>query len=201
MSGDLFTRTFDRRARTLIATVTLSAIFGLGFGMYSLWGANMETGYEPAQPIPFSHALMAGKHEIDCLYCHGNAVKGAHAGIPTVSECMKCHKEIQTKDEKGELKPSLAMLNDYWAEKKPIEWVKVHDLADFVYFNHSRHMTEQAGLECADCHGPVETMERVRRVHSLKMSWCLDCHKQPAPEGAPAHQETRAPIHCSTCHR
>ena len=98
-------------------------------------------------------------------------------------------------------KESIATLLRYWEEKRPIPWIKVHDLADFAYFDHSRHLTEKAGLECADCHGPVETMDRVRRVESLKMSWCLDCHMEPPPEDAPPGQTTRAPIHCSTCHR
>ena len=160
MEGNLFTRTFDRRVRTLAATVLFSVLFGLGFGTYTLWAANQERGYEPEQPIPFSHALMAGKHQIDCLYCHGGATKTAAAGIPTVELCMKCHNEIQTKDARGDIKPSIAALLEHWNEKKPIEWVKVHDLADFVYFDHSRHMN--AGLTCAECHGEVEKMERVK---------------------------------------
>lgn len=197
----MFTRKFDRRVRVLVGVLAFSLVFGTSFGVYTLWGANQERGYQPEQPVYFPHSLMAGKHEIDCLYCHSQAEKGPHAGIPPVSLCMKCHSEIQTKDHRGEVKESIATLLGYWERKEPIQWVKVHDLADFVYFDHSRHLTEKAGLECRDCHGDVETMDRVERVHSLKMGWCLDCHMQPPPEGAPAWQTTRAPIHCATCHR
>jgi hypothetical protein len=114
---------------------------------------------------------------------------------------MKCHKEVQPKDSQGRVRATIQALLDHWEKKTPIEWVKVHDLADFAYFDHSRHLTKKAGLTCADCHGPVETMDRVERVHSLKMKWCLDCHRQAPPEGAPPEQTTRAPTNCSTCHR
>lgn len=197
MAANMFTRTFDRRVRTLVKTLGLASVLGVAFGMYALWAANMETGYEPEQPIAFSHKVMAGTHEIECLYCHGNAETGPHAGIPTVSECMKCHSEVKGREPQA--KERIAVLLEHWEKKKPIEWVKVHDLADFVYFDHSRHIA--AGLDCTECHGDVKTMDRVKRVNSLKMGWCLDCHKQDPPEDAPSHQLTRAPIHCSTCHR
>jgi len=197
----LFTRQFERRIYLAAGVVMVSLLLGASFGTYALWGANLEQGYQPAQPIEFSHAIMAGKHGIDCLYCHSNADQGPHAGMPTVQTCMNCHSEIQTKGPDGELKPAIAQLMKHWETGEPIVWEKVHDLADFVYFDHSRHMAENTGLECADCHGPVETMDRVKRVHSLKMGWCLDCHMQPPTEGTPPGQATRAPIHCSTCHR
>ena len=226
----MFTRKFDRRVRVLVGVLAFSLVFGTSFGVYVLWGANQERGYQPEQPVFFPHSVMAGTHEMDCLYCHSNAEKGAHAGIPPVSLCMKCHQEILPKDHRGEVRATIAELFEYWPEpyedrngngkhdpaepytdvngngrrdtdKKPIPWVKVHDLADFVYFDHSRHLTEEAGLECQDCHGEVETMDRVERVYSLKMGWCLDCHMEPPPEGAPEWQTTRAPIHCAACHR
>lgn len=197
----MFTRQFDRRIRIAAVSVAFALLTGVSFGTYALWPANLETGYQPEQPIEFSHAIMAGKHEIECLYCHSGAEKGAHAGIPPVSTCMKCHLEIQTVDARGELKPAIAQLNEHWKSGEPILWEKVHDLADFVYFDHSRHLTPQAGLDCVDCHGEVEKMDRVERVHSLKMAWCLDCHMQPPTEGTPPGQPTRAPIHCTTCHR
>jgi hypothetical protein len=197
----MFTRKFDRRVYVFLGVLAFSLVLGTSFGVYALSPANQETGYEPEQPLYFPHSVMAGKFEIDCLYCHSEAEKSPHAGIPPVSTCMKCHTKIQTKDSRGEVKASIAALLEYWDEGREIPWVKVHDLADFVYFDHSRHMTEKADLECADCHGEIEKMDRVRRVHSLKMGWCLDCHKEPKPEGAPDWQETRAPINCSACHR
>jgi len=201
MNPNIFTRAFDRRVKVTFGVLGLSLVLGLTFGAHVLWASNTEQGYQPEQPLEFRHDIMAGKHQIECLYCHTEATTGPHAGIPTVASCMKCHTEIQTKDARGELKPGIADLLDYWKKQEPIPWVKVHDLADFVYFDHSRHLTPRTGLECADCHGKVEDMDRVERVNSLKMGWCLDCHKQAPPEGAPAHQETRAPINCTTCHR
>jgi hypothetical protein len=197
----MFSKKFDRRIRLVGGVLVFSLLVGGGFGTYVLWPANLETGYQPAQPIEFSHALMAGKHEIQCLYCHSTAETGPHAGMPSVATCMNCHDQIQTKNSRGELTKPMAKLLEHWHQKKPIEWNKVYDLADFAYFDHSRHLTPEAGLDCADCHGEVEEMERVWRVSSLKMAWCLECHMEPPPEGSPPDQQTRAPITCATCHR
>jgi hypothetical protein len=197
----MFSRKFDRRVYAFLIVLTVSLVFGVSFGTYALDMGNIEKGFQPEQPVYFPHSLMAGKRGIDCLYCHTQAESSAHATVPPVSVCMKCHKEVQPKNAEGEVKDSIKKLLEYWESGKPIEWVKVHDLADFVYFDHSRHLTKKAGLVCADCHGQVEKMDRVKRVNTLKMSWCLACHRQPPPEGAPPEQKTRAPTHCSTCHR
>jgi hypothetical protein len=174
----------------------------MAFGAYILWPSRREAGYEPAQPVEFSHKLHAGELKIDCLYCHSEAERSAHATVPSVATCMNCHAQVQKKDENGELTPQTAALVEHWEKKQPIVWNKVHDLADFVYFDHSRHVV--ADVECQECHGPVETMERVRREFGQKMSWCLDCHNQPPPEDPPPyarHWTTRAPVNCTTCHR
>ncbi len=126
MSSTIFTRAFDRRVRTLLAVLGISVVVGGAFGTHTLWQANLEEGYMPEQPIDFAHSIMAGTHQIDCLYCHTQAMKGPHAGIPTVSDCMKCHTEIQTKDSQGQLKTGIAQLNEHFREKKPIEWIKAH---------------------------------------------------------------------------
>jgi len=197
----MFTKKFDRRIYIFVVTFVCSIMVGASFGVYALWPANMETGYEPIQPISYSHRLHAGELKIDCKYCHSNVETAAHANIPPVSACMGCHLQIESKDTEGNVKPEIAKLKRYWNEKKPIEWINVHDLADFVYFDHSRHLT--AGLECQDCHGLIQTMERVRRVNSLKMRWCLDCHKKMPPADYPITdgRTTWASINCDTCHR
>lgn len=197
----MFSRKFDRRIHFTLLTLLGSVLAGTVFGVYALWPANVETGYEPAQPMAYSHRLHAGDLQIECLYCHSNAEKNAVASVPSVGTCMKCHKEVQTKDSKGNIKPGIAYLLDKWEKKEPIVWGKVHDLADFVYFDHSRH--SNAAIECQECHGPVETYENMKRTFSLKMAWCLECHKQPAKDesGNIIIDKNRASIDCSTCHR
>jgi hypothetical protein len=197
----MFTKKFTRRVHLALTVFLLSAVLGVSFGAYILWPSRREAGYEPAQPIDFSHKLHAGELQIECLYCHTGANRGAHAIVPPVSTCMNCHTEVQPKDENGEVVPAMAKLLDHWERNEPVAWAKVHDLADFAYFNHSRHVTR--GVECQECHGAVETMERVQRVYGQKMSWCLDCHTQEPPEDPPAYAAnwtTRAPINCTTCH-
>jgi len=218
----MFSRKFDRRVYLLLVVVLCSGAVGVTFGFYALWPANVETGYEPEQPIAFSHALHAGTGrladgrigmEIPCLYCHSNAETSAHATVPEVSTCMKCHTEVQPQvskqvQEHGHaetvtaLNEEIAKLIDAHEKGESIEWIKVHDLADFVYSDHSRHMA--SGLDCSECHGAVETMDRVKRVKSLKMSWCLDCHrKKPTEITSELYRRlgNRGPTHCSACHR
>jgi hypothetical protein len=201
----MFSRRFDRRVYAVGGVLFLSLGMGVGFGAFALWPSRLEAGYSPEQPVPFSHQVHAGTLEMDCLYCHSGAAKGAHATVPDVSLCMNCHNEVQTKDDSGELKPAIAALLSHWEEKRPIEWIKVNDVADFVYFDHSRHVNSD--IECEECHGPVETMTQMRREKGLKMAFCIDCHMEDPPEGPPEtipdHPGlgTRAPINCTTCHR
>ena len=198
----MFSKKFERRVYVAAAVLAASGALGVSFGAYILWPERRETGYEPEQPIPFSHKLHAGTLQIDCLYCHSGAREGAHAYVPSVSTCMNCHSQVQPRDNLGNLKPGIATLLESWQHSEPIRWNKVYDLADFVYFNHSRHLA--AGLECQKCHGAVERMEHVRRQHGMKMSWCLNCHKQAPPADDPAIEpgrSTLAPIHCTACHR
>ncbi len=198
----MFTRKFDRRVYVATGVLLFAAALGTSFGAFILWPSRMEAGYEPVQSIAYSHALHAGELKIDCLYCHTEAERGAHATIPSVATCMKCHEQVQSKDDKGNLKPDTALLLEHWEQKKPIVWTKVHDLADFVYFDHSRHLA--ADITCQECHGPVETFEHMHRQYGMKMSWCLDCHTEELPEDDPAREQgrtTRAPIHCTACHR
>jgi len=197
----MFTKQFDRKVHRALVVFGFAVILGTGYGYHVLWPSNMEAGFQPAQPVAFSHKLHAGDMRMDCLYCHAHAEDQALATVPPLSACMKCHNEVQSKDKAGRIKPDTQLLLDHWRRQEPIYWQKVSDLADFVYFPHSRHVS--SGIKCQDCHGPVETMERVRRQYGLKMSWCLECHRQPPPGGSHAEQagwSTRAPIECWTCH-
>lgn len=218
----MFSKRFDRRVYVVGGVLFLSVVTGLGFGAFATWPSRLEAGYSPEQPVQFSHELHAGTLKVDCLYCHSNATKGAHATVPDLASCMNCHTEVQPKDENGEFKPEIAKLLAHFEEKRPVQWIKVNDLADFVYFDHSRHVNSD--IDCEECHGPVETMVQMRREYGLKMTFCIDCHKQPPLEeeiaaagtepprrslplpgslAGPAHPGlgTRAPIHCTTCHR
>jgi hypothetical protein len=198
----MFSRKFERRIYIAVGVLAFSGALGVSFGAYILWPERREAGYEPAQPIQYSHKLHAGTLRIECLYCHTGAARGPHATVPSVSTCMNCHTEVQPKDKDGNIKPEMAKLLDHWQNKAPVRWQKVHDLADFAYFNHGRHV--HAGVACQECHGAVEEMVYMRRVHGMKMNWCLKCHKQEPPDDGPASglpESTRAPIDCATCHR
>ena len=142
----------------------------------------MAEGYAPVQPVPYSHALHAGKLGIDCRYCHTTVEKAAFAAIPPTQTCMNCHTNI--KPESVKLQP----VRDSWASGKPVGWTKVHDLADFAYFNHSAHVNH--GVGCVTCHGRIDQMEVVEQAKPLSMGWCLECHREPEKYLRPKDQIT-----------
>ncbi len=182
----------------------LFAIFGALLTAYFLFGTlfkvGVESGYQPVQPIAFSHKIHAGDNKIECQYCHSAAKHSKHSGIPSVNVCMNCHKNISEVAEdtkvvmdeggvvlgKAELDKEIAKIYEaagwdaekleYTGNTKPVKWVRVHNLPDFAYFNHSQHVTV-GGVACQKCHGPVEEMEEVYQYSPLTMGWCIDCHK------------------------
>lgn len=135
----------------------------------------------PVQPLAFSHKLHAGSNGIPCLYCHRTVTHSRLAGIPSVSDCRACHLYISPEA------PEVRKLTGYWDRREPIPWVRVNGLPDHVYFTHMMHI--RAGIDCTACHGDVASMERISRTASLKMGWCLGCHRQH-----------KASIDCWTCH-
>ena len=155
----------------------------------------VDQGYQPIQPIAFSHKIHAGENKIDCQYCHSSAKHSKHSGIPSVNVCMNCHKGIaevasETKMDgysTEQLNAEIQKVYDaagwdpekfeYTGEEKPVKWIRIHNLPDFVYFNHSQHVTV-GGLECKECHGPVETMHELYQYSPLTMGWCIDCHRE-----------------------
>jgi hypothetical protein len=150
-----------------------------------------DVGYAPVQPVPYSHALHAGDLGIDCRYCHTTVEETGHAAVPPTQTCMNCHSRKY-----GVLKESakLRLVREayYGSERQPaglpVPWVRVHDLPDYVYFNHSAHVTR--GVGCVSCHGRVDRMEVVYQAEPLSMSWCLDCHRDPRPNLRPLDQVT-----------
>jgi hypothetical protein len=136
-----------------------------------------QEGYSPDQPVWFSHEVHAGQNKIDCLYCHHSAMESKSAGIPGVGVCMNCHNVVKNGKKTGT--EEIAKVIEAWNTGKPIEWVRVHNLPDHVWFSHAQHVN--AGeRECQECHGPVETMDRIVQVESLGMGWCINCHRNSA---------------------
>jgi len=159
--------------------VTIGAVIALAVLMYIL--PLDLSDRSPVQPLAFSHKLHAGINGIQCLYCHHYARKSPVAGIPAMSDCRDCHQFISPDA------PEIKKLTGYIDKHEPIPWVRVHTLPDHVYFPHMMHI--RAKIDCATCHGNVATMERITRTASLKMGWCLDCHRRH-----------KASIDCWTCH-
>lgn len=149
---------------------------------------NPRKGYEPAQPIEFSHYLHAGNHEIPCQYCHVSPAAGRHSTVPSVEICMNCHVAVEGKTAQG--REDIQKIRDAYTNDEPIAWVKVHDLPRFAFFNHQPHIA--SGLDCTNCHGQVNTMGRVGTQNEFNMGWCVNCHRKP---------EHNAPLNCTTCHR
>ncbi|GAB1418640.1 c-type cytochrome [Bacteroidales bacterium] len=157
-------------------TLLLVGLFVLGEVTYKEAAAvGRQQYYQPDQPINFSHKVHAGQNQIDCQYCHSGASNSKSAGIPPVNVCMNCHNLVK----KGTLTGTaeIAKIQEAWDNGKPIEWIRIHNLPDHVYFNHSQHVN--AGkLDCAECHGDVKIMSQVMQVNDLSMKWCLDCHRK-----------------------
>ena len=151
------------------------------------------------QPIKlFSHQLHAGTLNVSCEYCHSGARRTVHASVPPTQTCMGCHSQIDPVGREG-----LLQLKDYSDKGESIPWVKVHDLPDFVYFSHKRHVT--AGVQCTECHGDVASMTVAERVNTLQMGWCLNCHREhpsvDANYGAQAETRRAEMKDCYTCHK
>lgn len=151
------------------------------------WGVQLGGKKGPTQPINFSHQIHAGRLQMDCKYCHYGAAKSSWANIPAVSTCMGCHKMVAAD------KPEIVKLTGFWDRGEQVPWVKVHYLPDHVKFNHKRHV--QAGYACQSCHGPVQEMAVVYQYNSLKMGWCVTCHRQNLDN--PEHPAT---MDCVVCH-
>ncbi|WGD36138.1 c-type cytochrome [Olleya sp. YS] len=178
---------------TVIALMLASAYFVYGYFMQ----VGVNQGYEPVQPIHYSHRIHAGENGIDCKYCHSSARVSKHSGIPSLNVCMNCHKSIyevaaETQQEglaeygvdyNAEIKKLYKAVGwddaeqKYTGETSPVKWIRIHNLPDFAYFNHSQHVVV-GGIECQTCHGPVEEMEIMYQHSPLTMGWCINCHRE-----------------------
>ncbi len=161
-----------------IAVCIVCVVLGLSlaFAYYATPKAQ-RVGYQPDQPISFDHALHAGVLEINCRYCHSSVDKSPSAGIPTANTCWGCHQHVLRDSPRLEPLRRAMDKNDPNYDGKPIKWVRVHKVPDYVYFDHSAHVNR--GVSCESCHGPVHQMRRVYQAESLSMDFCLTCHREP----------------------
>jgi hypothetical protein len=204
----------------LAPLVGAGAIFAVWYWFSPLY---TDVGYQPRQPVAYSHKFHAGELGIDCRYCHNTVEEAAHAAIPPASTCMNCHQLVKSTIAGGPKEARLAKVKEAYEDpNKPLNWVRVHQLADYAYFNHAPHVA--AGVGCAECHGRVDQMVVVEMKEPLSMGWCLDCHRNPKPRLRPLDQVTNMnwnreetpydpdtdperkrkvnpPTHCSGCHR
>jgi hypothetical protein len=198
----------QRRKWTAIPGLLALAISAVVLSAYS--GASSSQNYQPVQPINFPHPLHAGGQlQMNCLYCHNTANKSPDPGLPAVSTCMGCHLVVRAD------RPEIQKLARYYAggQGKPIPWVRIHKVPEYVRFPHMRHVN--AGVTCQTCHGPVQEMPRVYQYASLNMGWCVNCHvngydpkeglraagyADSATTATPATERKRARYDCANCH-
>jgi len=213
----LFPRSANPLARGSIV-LALALLGGIAWAgaLLNASGYNTGEGATLTQPVPFSHDHHFAGLGIDCRYCHTSVETSSFAGIPPISTCMNCHKEIWTNAE------LLEPIREAWRTGVPVEWERVHDLADFVYFNHSIHVAK--GIGCETCHGRVDRMPLMLQHAPLTMAWCLDCHRDPAKYVRPREEvytfgweppepqsvlgprlveeyDVQSLTYCSVCHR
>ncbi len=212
----IFPKSSDIILKVLGAVVALGAVGATAAYTYYTWPTVIDTGYQPSQPIPYSHKLHAGQMGIDCYYCHSTVYRANFAAVPAQTTCMKCHMQVK-KDS-----PRLALLRQAADTGEPIQWVQIHRLPDYVYFSHQAHLS--AGVSCVSCHGRIDQMIEVRQEKPLNMAWCLECHRNPEANIRPAELVTKLdwvpdrdpaeigreiiaqkhiepPTNCSGCHR
>lgn len=216
---------FPRWVDPVVKAVLALAVAGGGYvSLLVAYGASPKTldvGYAPDQPVAYSHAMHVGQLGMDCRYCHTSVEDTAKANVPPTATCMNCHSKVLTTS------PLLQPVRESFQTGKPVPWIRVHDLPDYAYFDHSAHVTR--GVGCVSCHGRVDTMEVVQQVAPLSMAWCVDCHRHPERHLRPPEQATNMtwappegdspdarhafgkafraqhkinpPTDCSTCHR
>ena len=212
----IFPKSSDIILKAVGAMLGLGLVAGAGAYTYLSYPTVIDTGYQPEQPVPYSHKLHAGELGLDCRYCHYTVFRAGYAAIPGTEVCMNCHSQVK------KTSPRLELLRRSWETGDPIPWLKIHKLPDYVYFNHRAHVT--AGVSCVSCHGRIDQMIEVRQEKPLNMAWCLDCHRNPAPnvrpvelvtnlawvpDGDPAEigraiveqKKLHPPQNCSGCHR
>ncbi len=167
----IFPKWTNRLPSILIVGGMLTATSVLGGLWYYFTPKYTRVGYQPIQPVSFPHSVHVDQLGMDCRYCHSAVEQSWYSNVPAASTCMNCHNQVLKED------PKLALVRESAATGKPIPWVQVHKVPDYVYFNHSVHIAR--GVSCVSCHGEIHKMEEVRHAKPLSMTFCLDCHRNP----------------------
>ncbi len=183
----------DYGIKVRLPIILFVVITAFALTYYVTYAERNNIGYQPEQPIAYSHKLHAGEMKIDCQYCHIGVEKSRVASVPAVNVCMGCH-TLARMD-----KPEIQKLTQYYNENKPIPWKRIHRVPDFAYFNHSDHIKK--GIECQSCHGDIENMEKVGQVGSFTMGSCLNCHRNAHEKFPTLPNLNNGPENCSACHR
>ena len=212
----IFPKSSDLILKVAGAVIGLGAVAGISAYAYYSYPTVIDTGYQPVQPVPYSHKLHAGDLGLDCFYCHYTVYKAAFAAVPPTQVCMNCHTKVKDQS------PRLELVRESFRTGQAIPWVHIHRLPDFVFFNHESHVT--AGVSCVSCHGRIDQMVEVHQEKPLNMAFCLECHNDPAPNVRPpelvtkldwvpdrdprqigeeilAQKHLHPPLNCSGCHR
>ncbi len=228
MQRFLFPRWVNRFLMVLGAAAVGGGLYAAAIGGLVTDPKTLNVGYQPEQPVPFSHAIHAGQLKMDCRYCHNTVFDAAHAAVPPTATCINCHSPAKdgvtalasVRSDSEKLKP----IHLSWESGRSVAWKRVHNLPEFVYFNHAAHVN--SGVSCKSCHGRIDQMEVVAQAEELSMAWCIACHKNPAPHLRPKEFVTKldwAPeegwdqeafakdemekrdihpqTHCAVCHR
>lgn len=214
--AQIFPKWTNKLPPVVLAGSLLALLAVVGFFWYFGSPKYTDVGYQPVQPVPYSHKLHAGDMGMDCRYCHTAVERSPVAMVPPTQTCMNCHTLVLPESEK------LIPVMKSWKEGTPIPWVKIHKIPDYAYFDHSAHL--RVGVGCASCHGRIDQMEVVQQDQPLSMSWCLECHRNPDMSLRPLDQITNMswtppanqlelaakfkverqinpPTNCSGCHR
>jgi menaquinone reductase, multiheme cytochrome c subunit len=173
----LFPRWTNSLRTVIVAVVVIAPAYLVLVVAYAASPQTTDVGYSPVQPLPYSHAMHVGQLGMDCRYCHNTVEDAARAAVPPTQTCMNCHHAIRADSEK------VLPIKESNASGLPIEWVRVHDLPGFVYFDHHAHV--RRGVGCVSCHQRIDKMEQVYQAEVLSMRWCLDCHRNPEPKLRP----------------
>lgn len=172
--------------RKWLAASGFFAIAALATMLSAYSGASSPSGASLEQPVKFPHPVHVQTLEMNCLYCHASANKSPDPGLPAMSTCMGCHALVGTEH------TEIQKLNEYWNNKEPVPWIRIHKLPEYVRFPHMRHV--DAGVSCQTCHGDVQNMAQVYQKESLNMGWCVSCHV------GQSNPPFKARYDCSTCH-